>query len=162
MIVYDLKCEAGHTFEAWFKSSGEFKTQARLGEIECPACGSARVGKALTAPNVGAKGNRRGARAAHPRGEQAEGANRLGYGRIPPKLRHELDHVLGKIRRHVEETCEYVGEDFPDEARKIHYGEADERGIYGEASVEESLDLLDEGIDVIPLPGPAKRGPEDA
>jgi len=77
----------------------------------------------------------------------------LGYATLPRKLQDELEGVLEKVREHVEEHCEYVGEKFTEEARSMHYGEKPERGIYGEASYEDSIELMEEGIEVFPLPG---------
>lgn len=162
MIVFDLKCELDHIFEVWFSSSKAFDTQVRLGEIECPVCGSAKVKKAVMAPNI-AKKSKLGAETP---GDQAfsdpAGEEQIGYTHLPKHLRRELEGVLDKVRKHVEENCEYVGANFPEEVRKMHYGEAPERGIYGEASREESLDLLKEGIDVIPVPGIRKPRQSDA
>lgn len=159
MIVYDLKCANGHVFEAWFSSGEEFATQARYREVECPACGSTRIEKTLSAPNVARKSSQRdGTIAFRGQGKREQ----LGMTRLPRALRDEFETVLKKVRDHVEATCEYVGPDFPEEARKIHYGEAPERGIFGEASPEESDALSEEGIEVFPLPGPRKGGPADA
>ena len=164
MIVFDLKCDLGHVFEAWFKSSDAYETQRALGEIECPHCLSNRVEKAVMAPNVKAKANSRVDDRMVAADVLLDGEDReqVGYTRLPAKLQDELETVLAKVRKHVEETCEYVGPDFPEEARKIHYGEVPERGIYGEATREESMELLEEGIDVIPVPGIRKPGPTDA
>ncbi len=150
MIVFDLKCHLGHIFEAWFKSSKAFQGQQTRGTIECPVCGSNDVGKAVMAPNVGRKTNQSKARSKHPSAFEAES---LGYATLPKDLQDELEGVLEKVREHVEENCEYVGENFSEEARRMHYGEKPERGIYGEASYEESVELLEEGIEVFPLPG---------
>ena len=108
------------------------------------------------APNVGTKSNRKQpATRRAPEGGEAEVGEFIepvGLTSLPPKLQNELEYVLNRVRDHVEKTCEYVGADFPEEARKIHYGETPDRGIYGEATIEESEELLDEGIDVIALP----------
>lgn len=149
MIVYDLKCRLGHVFEAWFSSSKAYDRQARGGTVECPVCGSTEVEKAAMAPNVAKKGNQSRAKT-RPSAFEPES---LGYATLPEKLQNELEGVLEKVRAHVEENCEYVGEDFPEEARSMYYGEKPERGIYGEASFEESVELMEEGIDVFPLPG---------
>lgn len=172
MIVFDLKCGLGHEFEAWFRSSDHYEEQLAYDEVECPHCGSADVSKAVMAPNVGAKGNSSTARKPHPaiqtgRGEDAaaQGGNSgetFGVTSLPSELQTQLDDVLKNVRRHVEENCEYVGDRFPEEARKIYYGEAKERGIYGEATLEESGELSEEGIDVFPLPISRKAGRSDA
>lgn len=156
MINFDVKCKYGHVFEAWFGSSTAFEAQRDAHEIECPICGSNHVAKAIMAPNVGTKSNRKQptTRLAPEGGEAEVGefTEPVGLTSLPPKLQNELEHVLNRVRVHVEKTCEYVGADFPEEARKIHYGETPDRGIYGEATIEESEELLDEGIDVIALP----------
>jgi len=160
MIIFDIKCKYGHVFEAWFSSGAAFETQRDGGEIECPSCGSNEVTKAIMAPNIGTKSNRRQKAAHLPAGdavgELAESAEAVGMTSLPPRLQDELERVLSKVQEHVERTCEYVGSDFPEEARKIHYGETPDRGIYGEATIEESEELLDEGIDIIALPMPRK------
>jgi hypothetical protein len=159
MIVFDLKCGNGHVFEAWFASGEEFSIQARLGEIECPRCGSTTVEKKFSVPNVARKSNQRDGTIAFAGAAKRE---QLGMTRLPRRLRDEFEGVLKKVREHVEKTCDYVGGAFPDEARKIHYGEAPERGIYGEATPSESEALQDEGIEVFPLPVVRKGGPADA
>lgn len=149
MILFDLKCHLGHVFEAWFNSSAAYENQLKRGTIECPACGSNDVEKAVMAPNVGKKSNQ----SAKARTASAFEPESLGYATLPPELQGELETVLEKVRAHVEENCDYVGESFTEEARRMHYGEKPERGIYGEASFEESVELMEEGIDVFPLPG---------
>jgi hypothetical protein len=166
MIVFDLKCGVGHEFEAWFRSSDHYEEQLSFDEVECPYCGSADVSKAVMAPNVGTKGNRTQHR--HPAIQSsnnedaaAQGAT-FGVTSLPQELQEQLDEVLKNVRSHVEDNCEYVGDRFPEEARKIYYGEAKERGIYGEATLEESGELSEEGIDVFPLPISRKAGRSDA
>ncbi len=130
MIVFDLKCADGHVFEAWFRDGETFDAQAAAGEVACPVCGDTAVAKAPMAPNVARKA----------RAREAEQTAR--------KLR--------ALREHVEKTCEHVGERFPEEARKIHHGEVDKRGIYGEASLDEARALTEEGIEFGWLPfGPS-------
>ena len=161
MIVFDLKCELGHVFEAWFTATRSFEDQIARGVVECPSCGSTNVTKAVMAPNIARKSNQKTTSAeTFMVGDDDD--EQVGYTSLPSVLQDELEGVLKKVRKHVEENCEYVGTDFPEEARKIHYGETPERGIYGEASREESLDLLEEGIDVIPVPGIRKPGQSDA
>jgi len=148
MIVFDLKCHIGHIFEAWFKSSRAYEAQLGEGTIECPVCGSNAVEKAVMAPNVGKKSNQ-----SKSAGKPAPDHERLGYATLPEGLQAELEGVLEKVRAHVEEHCEYVGDRFTREARSMHYGEKPARGIYGEASYEDSVELLEERIEVFPLPG---------
>ena len=146
MIRYALICEGGHRSEGWFRNGDDFDRQAAAGAVSCPACGSVSVGKALMAPALG--GGRKS--------EAAQAENKS----EPPKMqlaapdpRHAaLREMLREVRKHVTENADYVGERFADEARKIHYQEAEPRGIYGEASPEEARALLEEGIEVHPLP----------
>ena len=149
MILFDLKCHLGHVFEAWFNSGQAFDGQQGRGTIECPVCGSNDVEKAVMAPNVGKKSSQ----GKTPRPVSQFESESLGYGTLPPSLQGELETVLEKVREHVEKNCEYVGESFTEEARSMHYGEKPVRGIYGEASFEDSVELMEEGIEVYSLPG---------
>ncbi len=133
MIVYDLKCAKGHGFEAWFRDSATCDAQVAAGDVPCPVCGSAKVEKAIMAPNLAR--SRKGVPAAP---EDTDAA--------------EARRALLELRRQVEDNCDYVGERFPEEARRIHYGESDPRGIYGESSAEEAEALEDEGITVNRIP----------
>ncbi len=133
MIVYDLKCEDGHQFEAWFRDSAAYEAQVEAGDITCPTCGSSKVRKALMAPNLA-------------RSEPRSPA---------PQVDESAVHVrraLCELRSQVEANCDYVGPRFPDEARRIHYGETDPRGIYGESTTEEADALKEEGVEVHRLP----------
>lgn len=132
MIVFDLRCGKEHVFEAWFPDSKTFERQAKKGQVTCPVCGDTRVEKALMAPNI-STGRKKDAEK-----EKAQAA--------------KVMQALSEVRRQVEENCDYVGPQFAEEARKIHYGETDERGIYGEATKEESKELADEGIEVGVIP----------
>ncbi len=135
MIKYSVRCGKDHVFEAWFKDSATFDVQSKGGDIACPACGNTRVVKAPMAPQIGKS--------------QSSGIS------AETRAREVAERILEaaiQMRKEVEENCEYVGDQFADEARKIHYGETDERGIYGEASEEETRELDDEGIPVIKLP----------
>jgi hypothetical protein len=135
MIVYDLQCHKNHVFEAWFASSGAFDRQAKAGAVVCPVCGSKKVSKALMAPAV--SGTRtRDDKAPATAGEGPPDTARVGM----------YMNALKELRQHVEQSCDYVGEKFPEEARKMHYGEADKRNIYGEASETEAEKLRDEGV----------------
>lgn len=135
MIKYSVRCENTHEFEAWFKDSATFDTQAKRGDISCPHCGNTKVFKAPMSPSIGKSSKS----ASTPEQRAREVAERI------------LE-VAQQMRKEVEANCDYVGDQFADEARRIHYGEADERGIYGEASDEESQELDDEGIEVYRLP----------
>ena len=127
MILFTLRCAAGHEFEGWFRDGDGFEAQQKGGEITCPQCGDSQVEKALMAPNI---------------------ARSRGKAPAPAQLRA----ALVELRRQVETNCDYVGERFAEEARKIHYGEADPHGIYGEASADESRELAEEGIEVGRIP----------
>ena len=134
MIKFALVCDKGHEFESWFRSGEDYDTQSRRGFVECPSCGSTKVGKAIMAPAVA--GTKRTA-AAQP---------------VPQAVMME---AMQRMRRHVEESFDYVGERFAEEARQIHTGEAEARGIYGEASPREVKALVEEGVPVAPLPAAA-------
>ncbi len=129
MIVFDLKCADGHVFEAWFRDGQTYESQAAGGEVVCPVCGDTRIDKALMAPNLARRSVER----------EAE------------KVAKAMKQMRA-MRDHVENNCDNVGERFPEEARKIHYGETEKRGIYGEASLDEARDLHDEGVEFGILP----------
>jgi hypothetical protein len=124
MIAYQLRCRNGHSFEGWFKDSAAYDQQAAEGKLTCPSCNSRKVEKAVMAPAIAGKAR-----------EQAEARA-----------------ALKAMRQAMLAEAEHVGGAFPEEARKIHYGEADERAIYGEASLDEVEQLLDEGVPVAPIP----------
>jgi len=150
MIVFDLKCRRDHVFEAWFPDSASFAEQAEAGKVVCPVCGSRKVTKALMAPAV-LKGG--GKEAAKPRAEapaRPEGAAAAAMS--DSEKAGELRRMLRDLREHVEKNCDYVGPQFAEEARKIHYGETDPHGIYGESSDEEAKELEDEGIAISRVP----------
>lgn len=161
MIVFDLKCEHGHQFEAWFKSSSAYEDQKLAGHVTCPYCDSADITKAPMAPNIGAKSNQKAdlvPTMPAPVSEQAPTPAPVASVASPKQdsklneLVEEAEKMLTKVRDHVQQNCDYVGDNFAEEARKIHYGESEERGIYGESTKEETVELLEEGIDVLPLP----------
>lgn len=131
MIVYNLRCGSSHDFEGWFRNSEAFDTQVSEGKLVCPVCGATDVAKAPMAPSI--SGTKRTATSA------------------PQQLRQMRQFMTG-LRKYVQENADYVGPKFPEEARKIHYGETEERQIYGEASLKDAKELLEEGIDVAPLP----------
>jgi hypothetical protein len=143
MIRYDLQCEKFHAFDGWFRDSTAFDAQAAAGLVTCPLCGSAQVEKQLMTPGVPVKANRR---------SKADGPpQRLTAGPVDAKMR-ELIEAIRQLKAHVEANADYVGERFADEARRIHYKETEARGIYGESTLEEAKALLEEGIDIHPLP----------
>jgi len=135
VIVYSLNCSKGHAFEGWFKDSAAYDAQAADGKLVCPVCESRKIEKAPMAPSLPSTvGERKSAPVA-----------------ASDELRKMRQFVTG-LRKYVEDNADYVGPRFPEEARKIHYGETEERHIYGEASPEEARELIEEGVDVAPLP----------
>lgn len=135
MIKYQLRCLDGHEFEGWFRNSADFDAQAAGGLLECPSCASKSVEKAIMAPSIATGAD------SH--------AGRLG------EMRRALVEAARRARDYVEKNFEYVGERFPEEARRIHYGEKQSPGIYGEATGSEVKELIEEGVSIAPLPGPA-------
>ena len=154
MILYNLKCSQNHKFEAWFKDSGAYEKQAKRKEIECPVCFDTSIEKAIMAPRLSTTTRRKGLEYESPKmGEPNE--KRSSYTREKVKAAQEAQNFLEaahKIQKHVEENCENVGENFADEARAIHYGEAEERGIYGEATQAEVRGLVEEEIPISRIP----------
>lgn len=145
MIRYNLVCDAGHGFESWFPSSDSYDAQAARGLVTCPVCGTASVSKALMAPALS-----RSDRAPMPVPAVVQ-PNEAPVTMIAEPERR-MRAMLRALRDHVAATAEHVGPRFPEEARKIHYGEAEGRSIYGQASPDEARALIEEGIDVAPLP----------
>jgi len=137
MIRYNLTCPKQHLFEAWFNDSAGYETQAAAGQVRCPACGSKKVTKAPMAPAV-AGGRARRRDQGREQGDAAEAA--------------KLRGALRELRAQVEANCDYVGPTFAEEARKIHYGEVEQRNIYGETSDNDAKALKDEGIEVQRIP----------
>jgi hypothetical protein len=130
MILFTLRCAADHHFEAWFRDGAAYETQSAGHEIVCPECGDTGVEKALMAPHV---------------------AKSHGDARRTPSPA-EMRKALQELRRQVESNCDYVGDRFAEEARRIHYGETDPRGIYGEASPDDAKRLKDEGVEFATVP----------
>lgn len=152
MIRYSLVCHAGHGFESWFQDSAAYEKQAKRGLVACPLCGSEKVEKAVMAPQV--KRTKR-ARAAEPVASEAHPAAAPEAGTpvafMSPQER-ELRGKLKELREHLIANAENVGRKFPEEARRMHYGEIEHRSIYGEASPDDAKALADEGIEFHPLP----------
>lgn len=140
MILYRLKCDKEHEFEAWFRDSASFDRQKRHGSVECPYCSSVEVAKAPMAPRI-------------LNSTRAEDVHET----RARELANDILKAAHKLRDHVEKDCDYVGDAFPEEARRIHYGETKERGIYGEATADEAKELGEEGIEVYRLPGRPRR-----
>lgn len=140
MITYSLACTKGHEFEGWFKDSATYDLQEVGGALACPVCGDAHVKKAIMAPSVmtsvtKAKGTATPARSAPAAVDQ-----------------QKLRQFVAGYRKFIQDNADYVGPRFPEEARKIHYGETEERHIYGESSIAEARELIEEGIKIAPMP----------
>ncbi len=149
MIHYQLACARDHGFDGWFRDSAAFDAQAARGLVECPACGDTQVRRALMTPAVAKKGRAVALPAPEPAPEKpAEGPVAVAAERLPDHVRA----MLQRVRAEVEKNCDYVGTQFADEARRIHRGESDARGIYGETTPEQAEALADEGIDVNRIP----------
>ncbi|SDG12338.1 DUF1178 family protein [Pelagibacterium luteolum] len=133
MIQYTLTCDAHHKFDAWFRNADAYEDQAARGILTCPMCNSTKIEKALMAPAVSPSRDKVSLSSGHP--EQSK-----------------YREALRALRQKMTESADYVGDKFAEEARKIHYEEAEARGIYGEATRDEVSSLIDEGIDFMPLP----------
>jgi hypothetical protein len=158
MIRYALNCDRGHVFESWFANSAAYDKQAKRALVTCPVCGSAKVEKAIMAPRLArADASPQPARAPNPaRAPIAQTPTAPVSAKTPVAMvsaaERELRQKLKELRDHVTKNASYVGQRFPEEARKIHYGETEHRSIYGEASAEEAKALHEEGIEFHPLP----------
>ncbi|WP_304172004.1 DUF1178 family protein [Phenylobacterium aquaticum] len=138
MIRYALACDHAHEFEGWFGSSDDYDAQLAKGQVACPVCDSTAVAKQIMAPAVA-------------------GTKRKGEVALNPQARQMMMEALGQVRRHVEENFDYVGDSFATEARAIHEGRSEERGIYGEASPKEIRELTADGVSIAPLPPEAPK-----
>lgn len=134
MIKYQLKCGSGCSFEGWFRSSDDFEKQAGEGSLSCPFCASVEVDRAIMAPAV------------------VSAAPSTGRDERLAAMRETIAAAARRARDYVEKNFDYVGDRFPEEARRIHYGETGERQIYGEATREEAKELIEEGVTIAPLP----------
>ena len=135
MIRYTLRCDREHEFDAWFRSSADYDRAALAGENVCPACGSTAVAKAMMAPSVSG----------------ARKSEKMTLAAPDPKSQ-AMREALKEFRKRVTENADYVGDKFAEEARKIHFGEADARGIYGEATLDEAKSLAEDGVGFMPIP----------
>jgi hypothetical protein len=149
MIRYALRCEQGHDFESWFQSSAAYDKQAKRSLVTCPVCGSANVEKAIMAPRLGRAEIPDPPQMPMPQAPQPPAKTPIAV-MSPPE--RELRKKLKELREHITRNADYVGPRFPEQARKIHYGEVEHRSIYGEASPEEAKELHEEGIEFHPLP----------
>jgi hypothetical protein len=153
MIRYNLRCDRGHAFESWFQSSSAYDSQLKRKLVSCPSCGSPKVEKAIMAPQIGRK-RKDSARQMQPE-PSAEASTEVTTAPSTSLImaqERELRAKLKELRDHVTRNADNVGEKFPDEARKMHYGDIEHRPIYGEATPDEARSLIDEGIEVSPLP----------
>lgn len=140
MIRYRLICSQDHEFDAWFRDGAGYDRQIKRQQVSCPHCGDVDVAKAIMAPGISKSAN----------------SDQFAEAKAHEVARRILTAV-GKLRDNVEQDCDYVGDQFADEARAIHYGDAEERGIYGEATDDETADLEDEGIEFFRIPGSPPR-----
>jgi hypothetical protein len=153
MIVFDLECRTGrHRFEGWFGSSDDFADQQARGLLCCPQCGSSDVGKAVMAPSVGRKGNQKVEPAARRR-DAGAGAGQMSNAAMPPEA-VQMMQQLARMQAEALKQSRWVGDRFVEDAKAMHYGEREAEAIYGEATLDQARDLLDEGIAVAPLPFP--------
>ena len=153
MIRYTLQCDNDHTFESWFAGSSAYDKQAKRGLIACPICNSTKVEKAIMAPRLGRSEPAAAATADAPVPPPAATppAPPASVAMTSP-MEHELRTKLKELREHIVKNADYVGRGFPEQARKIHYGETEHRSIYGEATPEEAKELHEEGVAFHPLP----------
>ncbi|MEM8917695.1 MAG: DUF1178 family protein [Pseudomonadota bacterium] len=154
MIVFDLVCKPhGHKFEGWFGSSADFDDQKARGLLTCPTCGSLSVSKGLMAPNVSAKGNQRPP-ATRPTGSNpaATSSGTVSNTSSIPLDQGEILKLAAEVQEKLLEQSEWVGDEFPEKAREIHYGETEEKSVHGIATPDEVDALEEEGIDIAPLP----------
>ncbi len=155
MIHYQLRCDADHAFDGWFRDSGTFDRQAEAGLVTCPECGDAKVHRALMAPSIG-----RARAVVDQSGQDQTPQDRPSRSAAPPAppakaaagMPDKMRAVLQRLRSEVERNCEHVGDRFADEARAIHRGESEGRPIYGESTPEQAQALADDGIEVARIP----------
>ena len=158
MIRYSLQCEQGHAFESWFQSSSAYESQEKRRLVNCPICGSAKVERAIMAPRIVSRSKRQDRAEAAPAAAPVPSPSTEVTAPAPtstPLLmaqERELRAKLKELRDHIVKNADNVGERFPNEARKMHYGDIEHRPIYGEASPDEARALIDEGVEVSPLP----------
>ena len=149
MIRYNLRCDRGHAFESWFQSSSAYESQEKRKLVSCPACGSVKVERAIMAPQIVSKKSKDSA------APSPAASTEVAAPASTPLMmaqERELRAKLKELRDHIVKNADNVGERFPNEARKMHYGDIEHRPIYGEASPEEARSLIDEGVEVSPLP----------
>ena len=140
MIRYDLVCDKGHEFDGWFRDSDTYDKQAKRGLVSCTHCGTAKIQKQIMAPGIASKSNKK-----------TDAAVRMSAGPVDPRAAAMMQ-MMRDYRKHVETNAENVGNNFAEEARKIHYKETEERGIYGNATRDDVVALTEEGIEIHPIP----------
>ena len=141
MIAYRLTCKDGHEFEGWFTNGAAYEAQAAGGHLACPVCGDGTISKAVMAPAV--------------KTSVTKAKGRSDPVPVPPQNvaeQQKLRQFVAGFRKFVQENADYVGPQFPEEARKIHYGETEARHIYGESTLGEARELIEEGIEIAPMP----------
>jgi hypothetical protein len=155
MIVYELRCAAGHGFEAWFRNSESYDQQHAAHQISCPICGDGGVSKAPMAPRIG-RSDRALREAAQERRQEKQqeqpSAGQAPSHQVDPEQMRMVMSKIAELNKHIADTCDYVGNAFAEEARKIHYGETEHREIYGETSPTEAAELREEGISIATVP----------
>ena len=134
MIVFDLLCGNYHEFESWFQDSTAYEKLAKAGHVACPICGDTKICKSLMAPAVS--------------GTKKKSSEKMAFSAKAAQQMGKYMEAIKEMREQVEKNCDYVGNKFPEEARKMHYGEADTRNIYGEATDSEAEALKEEGVEV--------------
>jgi hypothetical protein len=154
MIRYALACDKGHVFESWFQNSAAYDTQVKAALITCPVCNSAKVEKTLMAPGVVGAKKRAGAPPASPPSPRpaADTADTATPVAMMSPQEQEFRKKLKELRDHLTKNADYVGQKFPEEARKMHYGDIEHRSIYGEATPDQAKELHEEGVEFHPLP----------
>ena len=156
MIVYDLVCEKEHQFESWFKNSSAYDFLRKGKKISCPICNSTKIRKAPMAPNISSS-IKKGVHLKKIDTENSHEIKNLPNSiEMNSSVKKALD-ALSELQSTIEKNFENVGRKFPEEARKIHYGEVEKRGIYGEATADETEELIEEGVDIAVLPWGKKR-----
>ncbi len=155
MIRYSLVCDRKHDFEIWFQNSADYDKQVKRKLVACPGCGSTKVEKALMAPSLGSGAKKRKSSAPQPAeapaAVEAPAAESTPVAMMSPQEK-EFRSKLKELREHLTKNADNVGKKFPEEARKMHYGEVEHRSIYGEATPEDAKELHEEGIEFHPLP----------
>ncbi|MFZ1742422.1 MAG: DUF1178 family protein [Pontixanthobacter sp.] len=153
MIVFDLSCANGHRFEGWFGSSSDYASQSERGLVSCPDCGSAEIEKAPMAPSVQAKGNRQTNQVPAPQMSAEDRKAPITNSSLPPEVAAAMKK-LAEVQAKALKNSTWVGNDFAEKSRAMHYGEQDRESIHGEATLDQAKELIDEGIAVSPLPFP--------